>query len=338
MIRIDNATAVGTRPTIDAAGTPGWWTNGDPGIPTPATIVEADFLNDLQAIIMAILTAGSVTPTKGPGGDNDLLTALQAVIGLGLPQGHLVGQLKRTGDGIVQLQPLSGVDVLVGIDDAVLANTGSISFDMASHLDGGEAASTPYYLYLRNQSGSLDQEISATAPDLPAGTKPGYKSGDTTRRCVGSIWNNASQHFINCTYGPGGEVLFHEHDADHEYALALTKSTSWQTEVALNLPVTAVRARINASGLWGNGEGMAVYGAEGATGTLTDASADASLLATILAASAVDGTSNADGFGIQFDLPIVTPAAPKLAYGLTETLSADHVALVLGYTDVFGPR
>lgn len=342
MIKIDNATAKATRDAIDAAGTEGWWTNGDPGGGIPATIIEADWLNDLQAILRAVIDGGSVTPTKGPGGDNDLLTAINVLIGLGLPQGTLVGRLDRDTASIIKLLPSNGTNVICGIDNAVLTNAGSISFDLSA-AEGGESASTPYYLYLRNLAGALDPQVSTTAPDLPGGTKPGYKSGDVTRRCVGSTWNNAAQDIVPCSWGPGGEVRFHQHDADHEYDLTpLTKSTSWR-EQAINLPVTADVALCHANVIMTTGDGMAVYGIEGATGILTDVETDPRVaagagFAYAIAASTHSGSSNKKGSSVSFEAPIITPAAPKVAWGLTDTADSNHILLVTGYRDLFAPR
>jgi len=333
----NTANSVAVRPTALAPGAVRWFRERDLGGGITGTTMDADFLNDVLGNLIAVLAAGGVTRTKGAGGDDDLLDAIKVILGITAQQGTLHGHLKRTAAGIVQLQPVSGTDVAIGVNNLVMRNTGPITWDMASDLEGGESASTAYYLYARVLGGAIDPQISATPPDLQGGAKPGYKNGDISRRCVGSIWNKANQDFINCTWLPGGQVLFHEHDASHEHALLVTQITSWR-EVALNLPVSALSARINASGEWTSGAGMAVYAAEGASSVLSDASNDPSTDPEILAAHVVDGTSNKDGFGIQFDLPIITPAAPKLAYGLTEDLVNTHMALVLGYTDIFAPR
>lgn len=64
MFLIDHPTAVATQPTPTAAGTPGWFTGGDPTTATPATVVTADFLNMLQGELAAILTAAGVARSK----------------------------------------------------------------------------------------------------------------------------------------------------------------------------------------------------------------------------------------------------------------------------------
>lgn len=77
MYRIDNATAVVSRPAATAAGTAGWFTDGTVGV-TPATIVPAEFLNMIQAEIVSVLTAASITPDKTA--SNQLLLSIQALI------------------------------------------------------------------------------------------------------------------------------------------------------------------------------------------------------------------------------------------------------------------
>jgi hypothetical protein len=334
MIRIDNATAVAVRPTIDAAGTPGWWTNGDPGVPTPATIIAADFLNDVQAIIEAVFTAASVTPTKGPGGDNDLLTAINTLANAAVPPDVLVGHLKRTAPGIVQLQPRSGTKVYCSIDNVVLENTGSISFDMASDFDGSEGASEAVYFYLRDQSGTLDPQISATAPDPPGGTKPGYKSGDTTRRCVGSEWNNASQDFVEQSWGPGGEVTFHARDSDHEHALAHTQA-GWGSQ-AVNLPKSASRMRY----LWfidGTNDDAALAASDATTDPTVGGKIIGTNAAEILHAYSGDGSSNPSTCS-PGSIPIADIASPAFKFTTYGGAVTENDVAIIGYTDLFAPR
>jgi hypothetical protein len=333
MIRIDNSTAVAVRPTIEAAGTPGWWTKGDPGVPTPATELDQDWHNDVQAILMAVLTAGGITPTKGPGGDNDLRDAINALItSVALSPGTLVGTLKRTGDGIVQLQPRVGTSVQCEINNVLLANSGAITFNMASDLEGSEAASTPYYFYLRNDGGVLDAQISATRPDRSGETKPGYKNGDATRRCVGSIPNNAAQHFTLCSWGAGGWCNFHDHTGDHQYSPGLTAST-WTSE-ALNLPLCASAVRcLMQAGVAGE------YVAWGASDAATNPTVAADLAhANSLEILLMLGDSGVGDQVGSTEFPIADMANPALKWTTFGDTVVKHVITVNGYQDIFAPR
>jgi hypothetical protein len=65
MFRIDNAKAVAVQPTYPSAGTPGYYTKGDPNGGIPATPVDEWWLNQIQEELLALVVAGGLTPTKG---------------------------------------------------------------------------------------------------------------------------------------------------------------------------------------------------------------------------------------------------------------------------------
>lgn len=75
MFRIDDPSAVGALPTPEAAGTEGYFTEGNPGGGVAATLVRASFLNMIQEEIRAVVVAGGLTPSKTT--YNQLLTAIQ---------------------------------------------------------------------------------------------------------------------------------------------------------------------------------------------------------------------------------------------------------------------
>lgn len=62
--RIDDATAAATLPTVEAAGTGGYFTEGSAGAGTPATLVRASWLNMVQEELAGVLTAASISPDK----------------------------------------------------------------------------------------------------------------------------------------------------------------------------------------------------------------------------------------------------------------------------------
>ncbi|MFZ3120071.1 MAG: hypothetical protein WA159_17355, partial [Variovorax sp.] len=64
MFAIDDPTAATVMPTPEAAGTAGFWTEGNPTLGVEATRVRASFLNGIQAELLAILTAAGITPSK----------------------------------------------------------------------------------------------------------------------------------------------------------------------------------------------------------------------------------------------------------------------------------
>ena len=89
MHRPDHDSAVAVRPATAAAGSPGWFQDGNPAEGIRGTVVQSDFLNDLVANILAVLTAGGVTPGKGE--DNNLRDAILAMIAAGtVPTGAML--------------------------------------------------------------------------------------------------------------------------------------------------------------------------------------------------------------------------------------------------------
>lgn len=83
MFRIDNATAAASLPAPALAGTPGYFTNGDPAAGTPRTIVDQDWFNMIQEELLAILAAASIDPDKADRGQ--VLAAILSLIAGGAP-------------------------------------------------------------------------------------------------------------------------------------------------------------------------------------------------------------------------------------------------------------
>ncbi|KUR80749.1 hypothetical protein [Novosphingobium sp. FSW06-99] len=77
MFNIDTASAAAELPAPGAAGTPGYFTNGDPTAGTPPTTISADWLNGIQAELLSILSAASIEPNKTE--FNQVLTALRDI-------------------------------------------------------------------------------------------------------------------------------------------------------------------------------------------------------------------------------------------------------------------
>lgn len=75
MYQIDNSSAATSQPASTAAGTAGFFTDGNPATATPATIVPAEWLNSVMMELINVVNAGGVTPTKNQ--FNNVLTALK---------------------------------------------------------------------------------------------------------------------------------------------------------------------------------------------------------------------------------------------------------------------
>lgn len=84
MFRIDDATAAAALPSMPAAGTPGYFTEGNPGTGVPATVVPDWWLNQIQEEIIHVLSQASVTPAKGT--NTQLYQAVQALIDASVPE------------------------------------------------------------------------------------------------------------------------------------------------------------------------------------------------------------------------------------------------------------
>lgn len=79
MHRIDGATAAATLPAPAAvSGTPGYFTGGDPAVPTAPTVVDADWLNAIQEELAAVVLGAGLALAKANNGQ--LLAAIQALI------------------------------------------------------------------------------------------------------------------------------------------------------------------------------------------------------------------------------------------------------------------
>lgn len=61
MKRITSTDAVGVLPAASESGTIGYFTNGDPGVPTPATTVTAEWLNRVQEEIAGVIEGAGDT-------------------------------------------------------------------------------------------------------------------------------------------------------------------------------------------------------------------------------------------------------------------------------------
>ncbi|WP_186151049.1 gp53-like domain-containing protein [Burkholderia gladioli] len=79
MFRIDQTTAVTAIPAPAPAGTPGYFTGGNPATGQAATILDADWANMLQEEVINVVTAAGITPSKTV--YTQLLSAIRALCG-----------------------------------------------------------------------------------------------------------------------------------------------------------------------------------------------------------------------------------------------------------------
>ncbi len=84
-LRDTDTGSVADRPTADAAGASDYWyADKNPGGGVAGTLLKATPKNDLLGNIRALMAAVGITQTRGPGGDNDLLDAIDARVATGI--------------------------------------------------------------------------------------------------------------------------------------------------------------------------------------------------------------------------------------------------------------
>ncbi|MEX3635942.1 hypothetical protein [Paraburkholderia sp. BR14320] len=77
MFQTDQPSAVLTLPTPAAAGTQGYFTNGNPVSGVAPTILDADFMNMIMMELINVVTAAGLTPSKT--NNSQLLAAIKAI-------------------------------------------------------------------------------------------------------------------------------------------------------------------------------------------------------------------------------------------------------------------
>lgn len=80
MHRVDTATAVASLPSPQSAGTPGFFTKGDPSTPTPATVPGPDWFNMIQEELYYLVSTAGVTPDATKADFTQVHEAIAAMI------------------------------------------------------------------------------------------------------------------------------------------------------------------------------------------------------------------------------------------------------------------
>ncbi|WP_248769191.1 hypothetical protein [Pseudomonas sp. MWU12-2345] len=96
MYQIDNSTAVAAIPASTAAGTNGYFTDGNPATGVPATIMPAEFMNMLMMENLNVLTAAGIAPVKNQ--FNQLALSIAKIV-----QNGAAGAASETSAGILKL-------------------------------------------------------------------------------------------------------------------------------------------------------------------------------------------------------------------------------------------
>ena len=132
MYQIDNSTVVTTIPAPSAAGSPGFFTDGNPATGAAATILPAEFMNTLMMENLNVLSAAGIAPKKGL--YNQLSLAIAKIVSSGAAWDKITGKpttLKGYGitDAIPNNNPLPG-----GSMDLHAGNFAFVTARSESHL------------------------------------------------------------------------------------------------------------------------------------------------------------------------------------------------------------
>lgn len=136
MYQIDVSTAVAGLPTPAAAGTAGFFTDGNPATGTPATIVPADFLNMMMQELINVALEGTAPLSKSSYTQvRDAISNMVANASAG------VGQVTNV-TGVSPINSSGGATPAISISAATDSAPGSMSAADKTKLDGIAAGAT----------------------------------------------------------------------------------------------------------------------------------------------------------------------------------------------------
>lgn len=127
MFRIDDPTAAPALPAPEAAGTEGFWTEGNPGAGVPDTIIRASWMNRVQESLRAIVDAVGIAPGKTAYAA--VSQAIRRMAGANASVLTTTGSLTADQAGIVSLSAAAG-NVTRTLPAANAANGVPIRFDL----------------------------------------------------------------------------------------------------------------------------------------------------------------------------------------------------------------
>lgn len=130
MHRIDHPTAVSVLPTPDPAGTPGYFTDGDPMGGIPATVVTRDWANAVQEEIANVIDAAGIPLDKTNNGQ--MAQAIAAQIAAATPDASesvkgiaklaTTAQAQALTDDTTIITPAKLADAFKGANQSFAAN------------------------------------------------------------------------------------------------------------------------------------------------------------------------------------------------------------------------
>ncbi|HFF3031918.1 TPA: hypothetical protein ACGCGJ_000388 [Stenotrophomonas maltophilia] len=187
-------------------------------IPTPATNKVTLFVSD-TGIPSYKDDAGLVTPMSGQP----------------IPAGYIDG---------LKMEWVSGTQIRFTSGSAYIPSLGrALAIAAAVTKSPSLAASTWYHAYLYSNAGTPDVEVTTTAPDTPYSGTSRTKTGDTSRRYIGSFRTD-----------PSGTIAKFKHNVSNGYVAYLamrdlslnagTQTTTTTISLSATIPVTSVAATL----------------------------------------------------------------------------------------------
>jgi len=184
-------------------------------VPTPASSKVTLFVSD-TGIPSYKDDAGLVTPMSGQQ----------------IPAGYIDG---------FKMEYVSGTQIRFTSGSAYVPSLGR-AIAMASSVTKTPtlAANTWYHNYAYDNAGTPDVEVSTTAPAAPYSGTARAKTGDTSRRYIGSFKTNASGAIFKFLHSGGAIIYLEDTNASPFLVLSAGTSTSTTSVSAANVaPVTA---------------------------------------------------------------------------------------------------
>ena len=265
------------------------------------------------------------TTVAAPLADGDVQAALErheTEISNFAPKGSLIGKLEYVNTASVQLARGLEGKILIEIDGSVLEDTADLVFDLTADLDtGSEAASTWYYCYIQDSSGTMIPRISATGPEMDPANKVGYHPANTGWRFVGAFRNDASQNIIPFDVDRDG---FHRYrrrieDAIQFFSLSTTVPTNF-TLIDLDTPgALPSHAREVLVSAFVQCDGDEVHFAHESLSGLAVTSNPGLIVITALTGGGTPGDVSANT--AVFVIPV--DATPQIAWGRDSAISVD---------------
>ncbi|HEL3849456.1 TPA: hypothetical protein UMZ03_000119 [Stenotrophomonas maltophilia] len=202
-------------------------------IPTPATNKVTLFVSD-TGIPSYKDDAGLVTPMSGQP----------------IPAGYIDG---------LKMEWVSGTQMRFTSGSAYIPSLGrALALAAAITKSPSLAASTWYHAYLYSNGGTPDVEVTITAPDTPYSGTARAKTGDTSRRYIGSFKTDASSNIIQFQVGTNDSFEYRIPASTQPLRCLSNGVATTRTTVSLAaaVPVTATAVSLILTNTMSSGFGL----------------------------------------------------------------------------------